>query len=200
MNVRHNHPSDHRAVSETALTLPEMLIAIAVFAFVVTGVIGANLFGLKMFQITESKLTASDAARSSLGKLTDEIRNCKRTYIGNVSSNGTFTALADGVTQSAAGLILYPTTNTTNFILYFLNPTDNSFRRTTSLPGTTTVLVRSNITQVLFRAQDFLGNVLTNGQNNRVIYFDLECYQPPRFGVVPDNYKLETAVTRRASQ
>jgi prepilin-type N-terminal cleavage/methylation domain-containing protein len=185
-------------VYAAALTLPEMMIAMAVFGFLVMGIISANLFGLRMFQITENKLTASDSARIALGKLTDDIRNCKRTYIGNVS-NGTFVALADGVPQSGTGLILYPATNTTDFIVYFLNA-DSTFRRTTSITNSTSI-VASNITNtVVFRAQDFHGNVLTNSQNNRVIYIDLECYNPKRFSVVADYYKLETAVTRRASQ
>lgn len=182
-----------------AFTLPEMLIAMAVFGFVVTGVLTANLFGLRVFQITQNKLTASDAARKTLGRMTDDIRNCKTAYIGNVSSNGVFTAVSDGATQSGSGLIIYPTTNTNNFIVYFLNPSDKSFRRTTSASNTL-VLAQSITNTVVFRAQDFRGNVLTNSQNNRVIYLDLECYQPKRFGVVADYYKLETAVTRRALQ
>jgi prepilin-type N-terminal cleavage/methylation domain-containing protein len=182
-----------------AFTFPELMIAIAVFGFVITGVITANLFGLRMFQITQNKLTATDATRKALGKITDDIRNCKSAYIASVGSNGVFTALADGVTQSGAGLILYPTTNTNSYIVYFLNPSDNTFRRTTSASNTI-VLAQSITNTIVFRAQDFRGNILTNTQNNRVFYLDLECYQPKRFGVVADYYKLETAVTRRPMQ
>jgi len=185
------------ALCTAGLTLPEMMIAVAVFAFVVTGVISANLFGLRMFQITENKLTASDSARAALGKMTTDIRNCKSTLVGNVTTNGTFVAIADGVAQAGSGLIIYPTTNTTNFIIYFLNA-DNTFRRTTSVSNTTVILARFITNTVVFRVQDFLGNVLTNTQNNRVIYLNLECYQPKRHAMVADYYKLETAVTRRA--
>jgi prepilin-type N-terminal cleavage/methylation domain-containing protein len=181
-----------------AFTLPELLIAIAVFGFVIAGVLTANLFGLRMFQITQNKLSATDAARKALGKLTDDIRNCKTLYVANVSTSGVFTALSDGVTQSGAGLIIYPTTNTNSYIVYFLNQSDKTFRRTTSVTNSTAILAQSITNTVLFRAQDFRGNVLTNSQNNRVIYLELECYQPQRFGVVADYYKLETAVTRRA--
>ena len=183
-----------------AFTLPELLIAIAVFGFVIGGVLTANLFGLRIFQITQNKLAASDAARKTLGKISDDIRNCKTAFIANVSSNGMFTALSDGVTQSGAGLILYPTTNTNSYIVYFLNPSDKTFRRTTSATNTTMILAQSITNPIVFRAQDFRGNVLTNSQNNRVIYLELECYQPKRFGVVADYYKLETAVTLRALQ
>jgi hypothetical protein len=51
---------------------------------------------------------------------------------------------------------------------------------------------------MVFRAQDYLGNVLTNSQNNRVIHLTLEFYQPQPLLPDPDYYKLETSVTRRA--
>ena len=166
-----------------AFTLPELLIAIAVFGF-------------------ENKLTASAGARKSLGKVVDDIRNCKTTYVGNVSSNGVFTALADGVPQSGGALVIYPTTNAASFIVYFLNMSDKTFRRTVSVSNTTsTIVLASSVTNsVLFNAEDFRGNIVTNSQNNRVICVAIECYQPRRFGVVADYYKLETAVTRRALQ
>ena len=171
----------------------------SVFGFVVAGIITANIFGLRIFQITENKLTASDAGRKALSGLIEDIRNSKTSYVGNVASNGVFTALADGVAQSGGALLVYPTTNSDMFILYFLNPSDNTFRRTTSITNSTAILCRSITNTVLLRFEDFRGNILTNNPNNRVIYVDLESYQPARFGVVGDSYKVETAVTARTS-
>jgi len=190
-------PREARADAEKAFTLPELLISVGLFSLVVISVVGANLFGLRMFQITENKLNASDGARNAIGKMTDEIRNCKSTWVGNVSSNGVFAGHLNGEQQTGNGLQICKTTNSsTNFIIYFVNPADKSFRRTTSA-GVTTILARSLTNSVVFRAQDCLGNVLTNSQNNRVIHVDLEFLQAARFGVVADYYKLETAVTRR---
>ena len=186
-----------RVKRQAAFTMPEMLIAVVLFILVVGGVIGANLFGLRMFQITENKLTATSAARKAMGMMTDEIRNCKSTWVGNVS-NGVFVAHLDGEAQTGNGVMICPTTNNASFVIYFVNASDQSFRRTTSTPVTTAVLARSVTNTVIFRAQDCLGNVLTNNQNNRVIHFNLDFLQPPRFGVVADYYKLETSVTRRA--
>jgi prepilin-type N-terminal cleavage/methylation domain-containing protein len=180
-------------------TLPELMISITVFLLVVGGVVSANLFGLRMFQITENKLSASDAARKAIGQMTDEIRTCNSAWVGNIS-NGTFVAHLNGEAQTGNGLQICPTTNASNFIIYFINASDQSFRRTTSAAGSTTVLARSVTNAVAFRAQDFSGNVLTNNQNNRVIHFDLEFLQPARYGVVADSYKLETSMTRRALQ
>lgn len=182
---------------EAAFTLPEMLIAVVLFLLVVGGVIGANLFGLRMFQIMENKLTATSAARRAIGIMAEEIRNCRSTSVGTIS-NGVFVAHLDGEAQTGGGVMICPTTNSAKYILYFVNPSDQSFRRTTSTPGTTTVLARSVTNKVAFRAQDYLGNVLTNNQNNRVIHLNLDLLQPARFGVVADYYKLETSVTKRA--
>jgi type II secretory pathway pseudopilin PulG len=188
----------HRAVttSDGGFTLAELLIAITVFMFVVSGILAANLYGLKMFRITETTLNATDEARKSIGKMTDEIRTCKGTWVGNVK-NGVFEALLDGEIQHGTGLLIQPTSNPTNFVIYFVNPSDETFRRTTSAPDTTTILARSITNKVVFASQDHRGNVLTNNQNNRVIHLGLEFYQPKRAMQLSDYFKFETSVTRR---
>ena len=67
--------------------------------------------------------------------------------------------------------------------------------------GTNTTILADSVTDTMvFKAQDFSGQVLTNSQNNQVIHLTLEFYQPEHFMVGPDYYKLETSVTRRAVQ
>lgn len=177
-------------------TIPEVLIAMTVFLLLIGGIVTAHLFGLSMFRINEAKLTATDHARKTIGRMANEIRACKSTAIGNVK-NGEFAALLDGEKQVGSGLMIYPTTNLADYIIYFVNPSDNTFRRTTGTPGSATVVAESVTNALVFRAQDHLGNVLTNNQNNRVIHVNLEFYQPRRHLQVADYYKLETAVTRR---
>ena len=195
MKPRFAHPLLFRS---TGFTLPELMIAVTVFSFVVIGVISANLFGLRMFQITENKLTANDAARKIIGKVTGDIRNCKTSCVGDVT-NDTFVSAPDGQPQTGSAVFINPTTNSADYIIYFLNPADNTFRRTTSA-GAISILARSITNNVVFRTQDYLGNVLTNNQNNRVIHFDLEFFQPKRQGVVADYYKMEASITRRSLQ
>ena len=178
-------------------TLPEVLIATTVFIILIGGIVSAHLFGLSLFQITETKLNATQDVRKLIGRLADEIRACKTTWVGNVT-NGVFAARLDGERQQGTGLLVYPTTNQTSYIIYFVNPSDQTFRRTTSTPRTTAILAESITNSVVFRAQDHLGNVLTNNRNNRVIHLNLEFYQPKRHLQAADYYKLETSVTRRA--
>ena len=60
------------------------------------------------------------------------------------------------------------------------------------------IIARSVTNQLVFRAQDHLGNGLTNNRNSRVIHVNLEFYQTKRHRLIADYYQLETSVTRRA--
>ncbi len=182
-----------------AFTLPEALISATLFLLLLGGIVAANLFGMRMFQLTETKLKAGDGARKSLGILVDEIRKCRNTWLGDVT-NGTFVGLLDAQPQVGSALLIQPTANATNLVLYFLNPSDQSFRRSVMLTGKTTILAPAVTNIAIFRAQDCFGNVLTNSQNNRVIHLTLEFFQPQPWLPVGDYSKLETSVTRRRSE
>ena len=178
-------------------TITELLIAITILSMVIAGVVSANLFGMKMLRVSQNKLIAGDGARRAIGKMADEIRNATALYVGNVT-NGIFSAMPDGVVQSGNGILICPSTNQAQFILYYLNPSDNTFRRSTSTTNKTVIVAHSITNTVAFTAQDCLGNVLTNSsQMNRTFHVDLEFYQPQYFGVVADAFKLESSITRR---
>jgi prepilin-type N-terminal cleavage/methylation domain-containing protein len=187
-------------------TLPEILIAMTVFLLVVAGIIAANLFGLRMFQVNATKLKATEWSRRTFGKITDEIHSCNSVSVGNMTTNGNFEGLLPGETQEGTAIQIQPTTNSASLIYYFVDSADGTFRRTELTPGVTTntfILADSVTNTIVFTAESLRdGNfqVLTNNQNNRVIHLILEFYQPEHFMVGPDYYKLETSVTRRAVQ
>jgi prepilin-type N-terminal cleavage/methylation domain-containing protein len=184
---------------KSGFTLPEVLIATTLFLLLLGGIVGANLFGMRLFQLTESKLRSSDGARKALGVMTDEIRKCKATWVGDVT-NGAFVALADGLPQTGSALLIQPTSNTNNFVIYYLNPPDQSFRRVVTSTASTTILAQTVTNSTIFCAQDFQGNALTNNQNNHVIHATLEFFQPQQWLPVADYSKLETSVSRRSLQ
>jgi len=188
--------------ADAGFTLPEILIAMAVFLLMLGGILVANVYGLKMFQINEAKLNAITWSRQTIGQMAAEVRSCDNMSVGNMTTNGVFVGLLNGEIQQGNGLLIYPTTNTSDFILYFANAPDQTFRQTVGAPGgTNTVILADSVTNsIIFTAQDFSGNVLTNNQNNRVIHLTLEFYQPARFMLNADYYKLETSMTRRALQ
>jgi hypothetical protein len=106
-------------------------------------------------------------------------------------------AQLDGEVQQGNSLLI---SNNASYVMYFVNPSDKTFRRTTSMPGTATVLAEFVTNAVVFSAQDYTGTVLTNNQNNRVIHLNLEFYQARRAMQIAQYYKLETSVTRRVEQ
>jgi prepilin-type N-terminal cleavage/methylation domain-containing protein len=187
---------------DKGFTLPEILIATTVFLLMVGGIIAANLFGLRMFKITETKLNAITWSRQAIEKLSAEVRTSNSVFIRNITTNGVLEELLDGETQQGNALQIYPTTDTNNYTVYFVNLLDETFRQTVATPnGTNTVILADAVTNTIaFAAQDFSGNVLTNNQNNRGIHLTLEFYQPARFMLGADYYKLETSMTRRALQ
>jgi len=182
---------------KSAFTLPELMVTVAILILLVGGMVSAHLFGLKMFQLEQIKLNASDEARRIVGVLMDEIHSCDSFQIG-AFTNGTFTGLPLNAPQIGPALIVYPTTNMANYIVYFVNTGDQKFRRATSVKGSTRVLAQMVTNSAdLFRAQDYAGNLLTNMQVSTILHVKLEFYQTNRFGVLPDYYKLETSATQR---
>jgi prepilin-type N-terminal cleavage/methylation domain-containing protein len=181
----------------TGFTLPELLVAISIFSIVLTGVLLAHLYGLRMFQVTRTTLNATDDTRKVMTRMANEIRSCRTMAIGNVKA-GKFAALLDGEVQQGTALMVHPSTNASSFIIYFVNPSDDTFRRTTSTPGSAVILAESVTNSIAFSARSYSGTVSTNTLNNRIIHINLEFYQPQLHLQKADYYKLETSVTRRA--
>lgn len=177
----------------------EIAVAMGVFVLVISGILAAHLVGLRMYQTNETKLAATEWSRNTFGKITDEVRTCNALQIGNITG-GVFGELLPGETQQGDGLLIYPTSDTNHFIVYFVNQSDQTFRRATEAAGSAVILADDVTNQMAFTARDLSGNLLTNSQNNQVIHLKLEFYRTQRFEQDPDYYKLETSVTRRALQ
>ena len=195
----HGHRGRHWRLG--AFTLGEVLTAMTLFGVVVLGVVACHILGLKMFNITATKLSASQNARLALNRIRDDIRGGKILDVG-LSGAGAFTNIPVGTLQSGNALKINPTTDTNTFILYYLNNADQTLRRLQS--DHNDIIARFITNQVVFAAEDFAGHTLTNDQNNRVIRMTLEFYQwefPVAVagnGAQYDYFRINTRVTRRA--
>lgn len=185
-----------------AFTLPELMVTAAILSLVVAGVLATNLFGARLYQVTKVKLGATEDARQAINLLISEIRSAKILRIGNGSLQS-FSGIADGELQQGTAIQIYATTNTNVFVRYFLDPADQQLKRATNNATDASVVASYVTNTVVFAAEDHLGNVLTNSQNNRVISLTLQFYQIayPVVAVGPGNYydfyQLRTRVTRR---
>jgi len=180
-----------------AFTLTEMMVAVTILLLVVGGILSAHMWGLRISLFDQRKLVATDWARRTFGQITEQVQECNSVQVGSIT-NGVFQGLLDGEPQQGSALLIYPTANTNTFIMYFVNGADQTLRCTDT--NGTTVILADSVTNGLFTAQDFSGNVLSSSLNNRVINISLGFYQPESYQVDADSYQLNTSVTRRALQ
>jgi len=187
---------------QAAFTLAEIMTAVGLFSLVVIGVVYSQLFGMRMLNITATKLSACDGARKVLNCVRDDIRSGKLLYVGNGNATG-FTNIAGNGLQQGNALQIYPTTATNVFIRYYLDPVSQSLQRVTNGSTQVQVLAPYLTNQIAFIAEDYAGNTMTNYQNNRVIRMVLDFYQwefpvaQVGGGAFYDYYRLQTRMTRR---
>ena len=98
-----NLPGRYPRACQSAFTLAEIATAMGLFSLVVIGVVYAQLFGLRMFNITSTRLSASDNARKVLNCLREDVRSGKILYVGNGNSAG-FTRIALNFVVRGKGL------------------------------------------------------------------------------------------------
>lgn len=189
-------PAAPHRVRQRAFTLPEILIASTILVLLVAGILLANLFGLRIFQLSQTKLNATQWSRETLMQFTDEIHSCNQVQVGTIS-NGVFSAFLDGELQQGNALFINPTSDTNSYVVYFVDPDDQTFRRTTDQTNSTVILASSVTNALPFAAVDFFGNVLTNNVSNQLIHLTLEIFQPGSFMQSADYCKLETSVKQR---
>ena len=185
-----------------AFTLVEVLITMVTTVMVLGGAMGAYIYGLKMVQVVQPKLTASDDARRAMAQLTEDIRAANDVKVGN-RTNGTFSPIPPFTLQSGNALRIYPSTNTNDFVFYFWDVNDKALKRTTNNATYTAVVAAAVTNDTVFTAEDFQGRVMTNDANNRVIGLTLQFYQIqyPTVAVGAGNYydwyQLRCKVTKR---
>ncbi len=191
-----------RIRKSAGFTLPELLVTFAVFSLALTGALYGHIFGLKMASIVRSKVAASDQARAACGRLMQDIRSAKAVRVGN-GTISTFTPCADGSAQQGNAIQIQPSTNTTNFIRYYLDAADRKLKRTTNGTVVIDVVAEYITNNVVFTLEDFRGTNLTASQNNRVVGLKMQFYQIqyPVTLIGPSNYydfyQLQTKITRR---
>ncbi|HYG34552.1 MAG TPA: prepilin-type N-terminal cleavage/methylation domain-containing protein [Clostridia bacterium] len=191
-----------RRLDHAGFTITEIMVAMALLSLVIIAVIYSHVFGLRLFNITATKLSACQSARAALNRVRDDIRSGKLLYIGT-GDNATFSCVPVNSPREGNALQIYPGVATNFFIRYYVDPSARALKRVAS--GSTNVeIVAPFITnQMVFRAEDYSGTTLTNDQNNRIIRMTLEFYQwqfpvaQAGVGAYYDYYHLQTRVARR---
>jgi prepilin-type N-terminal cleavage/methylation domain-containing protein len=194
----------HAVRMSRGFTLTEIMVALSVFTLLVAGLMSAQLMGMRMRKVTETKLESSASARQALNEIRDQVRMARLISVGAGDSEA-FKPVADRLPQIGNALQIQATSDTNVFTRYYLDQQSQSLMRISSAERKPS-LVASGITNAMvFTAEDFGGRVLTNSQNSRVIrmLFEFRKWEyasasSGRNGVY-DYYRLQTRVTRRAT-
>ena len=198
-------------------TLVEMVITVGVFLFIFTGVmVAVQIFGLRIYTLAATKLVATAGGRQALNQIRDQIRQGKMVYVGNCSSpiNSSFALIGTTNSQQGNALIIYPTTNTTSYSIYYLDTSTTTnrliqFNVSNSVTTYTKMLAKYVTNQIVFDMEDWQTHIVTNEQSldNRLLVrvtmqFSQWEYPLAFVGGVGlnayDYYQLRTRVFRRA--
>jgi len=190
-------------------TLIEVIITLAIFIVVVGGMVSVQVFGLRVYTLAATKLSATASGRETLNAIRDQVRSSKEVYVG-IYSGGTFTRITNNAAQIGNALQIFSTTNqaTTNFLLVYQNPASNMVFFQTGNSGTPDRVASYMTNYYCFQAQDYSGNILTNYQNSPVIFMEMRFYQwEYPIGFVGTNainaydyYYLRTKISRRSKE
>ena len=195
--------SDRRR--DHAFTLPEMMIVMAIFAMLVGALVCSQLVSLRMYRITETKLSTTDGSRKVLSRIRNEVLSSKILAVGN-GNDVNFDPIANNTLQVGNALKICQTTDTNVYVKYYLNTNDATLNRVTSFSFNPEILARGVTNSAGFQAEDFRGTVLTNNQNARVVKMTLE-FRKFEYAAANgaqrglyDYYRLQTRITRRITE
>ena len=196
-------------------TMAEMVITVGVFLFIFSGVwIAVQVFGLRIYTMAATKLVATAGGRQALNLIRDQIREGKLVYVGNCSSpsSSSFYQITNAPQQGNA-LIVYPTTNTALYTIYYLDTSTTTnrlmqFNVSNSITTYTNTLAKYLTNQIVFDARDFQNNIATNLQSldNRLLIEVTMQFSQWEYPIATvgggvnayDYYQLRTRVFRRA--
>ena len=209
MKISANIPFCRRVKAAAAFTLAEMMVAVAIFSLVVAATVAVQLFGMRIYTLAATKISATSDARHVLNAMCNNIRAAKQTYVGtyNPTTSGPFVQVPDGSPQMGNALaLLFTNAASSNYLIYYQDSTQPTNLLCMVTNGVTTVLAKYMTNYYCFQAEDYQGNVVTNYNNHVVIHVIMQFYEweYPIAYVATNNalnaygwYRLETRISRR---
>jgi prepilin-type N-terminal cleavage/methylation domain-containing protein len=191
------------ARSARGFTLPEILTVVAIFAVLVGGMVTTQLFGMRMYSISQNRLILTSNARNVMNRVRDEVRASQIIWVGSADASG-FTTIADNTPRAGNALkICADASNTNQYVYYFMDAAHSCLKRVTSDSNQVETIANNITNQIVFQAEDCQGNVVVNDQNNEVVRINLNFQQWECPSAVSTNgslygyYQLQTRVSPR---
>lgn len=191
--------------SACAFTLVEVMVAVAVFTLLFTAMIATQLFAFRIYTLAANRGSMTTDSRQTMDQIRDTVREAQTLYVGNCSPGNATSFVAATNTQSGNALKVFSTTNTTPYVIYYLDTSTatnylKSYTVSAGNVATTNTLAGYITNTVIFYAEDYRGNVLTDNNDNRVIDVVLQFNQyafASGAGTVNSAYQLRTRTTQR---
>jgi type II secretory pathway pseudopilin PulG len=176
-----------------AFTLAELMVMVAIFLMLVVAMLSSQLFGMRLYRASETRLMAAADAREALNHVRAEIRSAQLICVGN-GDDATFKLVADNQPHQGNALRIYPVAaNTNHYVYYYMDAANSCLKR---------IVSDTREEQVVANNEDFQGNVVTNYVNNQVLRVNLEfCRREyatadgTQFGC----YQLQTRISPRTN-
>lgn len=176
-----------------AMTLTETMVTMAVFSLVVVALVYTSMFCLRLDELANSKVGASDSARRGFDMLSGDIRSAKMWYIGS-GSQSSFAPCGNATNQIGNALRVHYTRDTNSYVIYYFDTNQCALYRYTNGMSTSKLVVNgltnSSGNSMSFQAQKYDGTTLSDLQFKYVIVSTLEfCqYQYPLTKVGPNYF------------
>jgi type II secretory pathway pseudopilin PulG len=184
MNLAPSSPSlsSLRPAQTAAFSLAELMCSLAIFSFMVAGLLYVWVFGMRQDELVNSKIGSTEQARTSFNDLSKDIRAAKIWAVGTfpeTSSNPSdFTPLPDGVAHQGNALKICLDANQLNkYWLYYFRTTRGELWRMHSTDNSQKRLAQFLTNTMYFRAEDFRGVVQTTSNYKEIINVCMQFYQ-----------------------
>jgi type II secretory pathway pseudopilin PulG len=218
MKLSPNTQTQGRRKNISAFTLIEMMISVGIYLIIFIGtMVAIQIFALRIYTLAATKLSATGDARKALNHIRDDIRQAKTLQVGNLKTAGnptTFTNISGSGLAQGSALQIYSTTNIgVPYTIYYLDTSGatnylRGYMVDSNSVATTNTYVGYITNTIIFDAEDFQCNIVTNNlKNNQVYRLTMQFSQweyPIAFigtnqGINEYNYyQLRTRVCRRA--
>lgn len=183
-----------KAMATRAFSVVELLFALAIFLAIIAGMVSLPILGLKMNALAASKLKSTASGLKVLNQIRNQVLGASSVVVGN---GGSTSFAATGTTGNA--LQVYPKSNSTNFIRFFLSTKTFALYEWNSTNNSTWLLAPNITNETIFQTVNFQGNTSSSVQEHYSIKMTLQFAQLNY--KIPTNsyeyYTLETEMTPR---
>jgi len=204
MKIYKNTIKTSGAFSRCGFTLVEVMVAAGIFVIVVGSMVAVQIYGLRVYTLSASKVIATTNGRETLTDIRDRIRSCQLVYVG-FYTNGTFSSISNGLSQIGNALEIFPSTNASpaSATFFYMDPSSNVVNIVTN--GVVSQEAQYMTNYYCFDAENYQQNIVSNYVNNPVIGITLLFAQWEFPGGTIgsanayDYFRLHTRVSRRAN-